>query len=205
MSANFFCVLCNREVQILSTKLLDTKPDGSDEMRFLSCGHTSKLVKRQIIEELEFAPKVNERITATVSGAGLTTFSGDLNKIDIQRINEQPQTLHIHLNNIINTSATNQNYIQNCSINNIMTCINQTLSALQKSQVEGLVREFEEETKKTRPEEGRLKSIINRVIPIATDVGLMLLKHGLEKGLFSGPILSSSPLLIGLNPYLLLL
>lgn len=191
MSDIIFCVICNRTVQVTEKKLLNTLVDGRDELRILSCGHTSKLAIRQIIEKSEFSPKVDEKITTTVSGAGIATVYGDLGKIDFQKVNQVPN-IHIHLNNVINNKAfaINQNTIE-CSLDSIMTCINQmSLTQNQKLEVEGLVRDFEEETKKTKPESGKLKSIINRVIPIAIDLGLMLLKHGLEKGLITGPVLT---------------
>jgi hypothetical protein len=41
-------------------------------------------------------------------------------------------------------------------------------------------KKFEQECKKSNPDQGKLKSILNYVCPIAKDVGLMLVKYGLD-------------------------
>ncbi|MGA9927101.1 MAG: hypothetical protein WBP96_00705, partial [Nitrososphaeraceae archaeon] len=50
--------------------------------------------------------KPDQRIATSVSGSGIATVYGDLNKIYIQKVNQIPQQIHIHLNDIINNKAS---------------------------------------------------------------------------------------------------
>ena len=43
------------------------------------------------------------------------------------------------------------------------------------------IKDFEQECKKSNPDQGKLKAILNYVCPITKDVGLMLVKYDLDR------------------------
>lgn len=57
MTNTFHCVICDKDVEIKEVNHLT----DHDE-RFLSCGHTSKLYKKEISEDLHFAENVSYNI-----------------------------------------------------------------------------------------------------------------------------------------------
>ena len=81
--------------------------------------------------------------------------------------------------------ATNQSIFQSYTIENILTAITnqQNISNPIKATLQSKVKDFEEECKKPAPDQTKLKSIFNSVIPHAKDVGILLLKHALDKGI----------------------
>jgi len=91
----------------------------------------------------------------------------------------------IYNNNSSNQSiATDQSIFQTCTIENILTITNQqNISNEIKASLQSKVKEFEEECKKPAPDQSKLKSIVNAVMLTAKDVGILLLKHALDKGI----------------------
>ena len=80
--------------------------------------------------------------------------------------------------------ATIQSIFHSYTIENILTAItNQQIYQIQLKLLQSKVKDFEEECKKPAPDQTKLKSIFNSVIPHAKDVGILLLKHALDKGI----------------------
>jgi hypothetical protein len=50
---------------------------------------------------------------------------------------------------------------------------------------ENVIFEFDNEAKSGRPDKSRLKSVLTRVGPLSTQLGLILFKYALDKGLLS--------------------
>jgi hypothetical protein len=72
------------------------------------------------------------------------------------------------------------------SIDNIISNLNEISSSINnKTEVVGLLREFDNELRSDRPDKSRLKSILTRLGPLSTQVGLVLLKYALDNGLLS--------------------
>jgi hypothetical protein len=103
--------------------------------------------------------------------------------------NQLPQ-LNIIFNNIYNNNSinqsvtTNQSIFQTYTIENILTLTNQqNISNEFKMMLQSQVKEFEEECKKPAPDQSKLKSILNYVLPSSKDVGILLIKYALDKGI----------------------
>lgn len=133
-----------------------------------------------------------EKILANISGENQSfNVSGEVKEAEYKEISNQPPQLNIIINNPIynnnsfnQTIATNQSIFQSYTIENILTISNQqNISNEFKTTLQSQVRNFEEECKKPAPDQTKLKSILNSVLPVAKDVGILLIKHALDKGI----------------------
>jgi hypothetical protein len=184
-----YCYICNRTVEIVT---VNESPEYEESV--FSCGHTSKLFKRSITEGLritenvQVTPEKGEKIPVTVSGDTGVKIQGNLNRIDVLIEQNKPTYYNIKITNV-NASKTDisQNILQTNTINNIVANLDQSsLSTDAKRQVHNLINEFDQEAKLPKPDHHKLKSILSKIFPVATDIGLMLLKYGLDHGLLSG-------------------
>jgi len=86
--------------------------------------------------------------------------------------------------NITQTQSTLQYNIQ--AIDNILASLNQlSLNNENRLQLEQLIREFENESKKPKPDQSKLKEIAKKAGSLSKEVGLMLLQFALDKGLLA--------------------
>jgi hypothetical protein len=185
-----YCLICNRNVEVSNVNKF---PEY--EVSVFDCGHTAKHIARGLLENVavtdsaEITPKKGERIPVTISGDSGAKISGDLVKFNPQVIDNR-----VHFNfNITNINAPltdvslNQNISQTSTIDNILTNLDHSsLSGDIKNQVRNSIEDFRRESEQNKPDEGKLKSILNKVFPIAKDIGMMLFKHALDQRLFSG-------------------
>ena len=160
-------------------EIIRTQNKSDHKLRILSCGHTSKLIERSIVESIgtRYIPSPGEKIIANVSGAHDLSISGDVKSVEIQKSENKPPVVSIQYNhfeikapvNSPTTTISNQSSFQNITIQNIMNVLNQqvNLNVDQRKMVEEKIKEFEQESMKKNPDSGKLKSILNQVCPIA--------------------------------------
>ncbi len=136
-------------------------------------------------------PNPGERIIANISGDNQSlNISGEVKEAEYKEISNQPPQFNLIINNaIFNNPSFNQNIelksiFQTYTIENILTITNQqNISNEIKATLQSKVKDFEDECKKPVPDQSKLKSIVDSVIPIAKDVGILLLKHAIDKGI----------------------
>jgi hypothetical protein len=81
--------------------------------------------------------------------------------------------------------TSNQSIFQYYTIEYISTFTFQLNTSIEnKAILQAQIKDFEKECKKDNPDQGKLRSILNYVGPIAKDVALMLVKYGLDSGQF---------------------
>ena len=115
-------------------------------------------------------------------------ISGEVKEVEFKRADTIPSQFNIVLNNYAPNSfnltiTSNQSIFQYYSIEYILTFTFQLNTSIEnKSILQAQIKDFEKECKKSDPDQGKLKSILNYVRSIAKDVGLMLIKYGLDSG-----------------------
>ncbi len=177
------CKTCNKTVQILKT----------DEYTHLSCGHTNMFngsfsPKSFTLESFHYVPNPGEKIIANVSGQPSLNISGEVKEVEFEKSDTVPGQFNIVLNNYAPNSfnsimTSNQSIFQYYSIEYILTFTSQQNISIEcKTILQAQIKDFEQECKKSSPDQGKLKSILSYVCPIAKDVGLMLIKYGLDSG-----------------------
>ena len=132
-----------------------------------------------------------EVLQANISGKKqLLNISGEVKEVEYKAPPNQLPQLNIIFNNIYNNNSinqsvtTNQSIFQTYTIENILTLTNQqNISNEFKMMLQSQVKEFEEECKKPAPDQSKLKSILNYVLPSSKDVGILLIKYALDKGI----------------------
>jgi hypothetical protein len=108
--------------------------------------------------------------------------------VEFKRSDTTPSQYNIIFNNNAPNSfnsiiTSNQSIFQYYSIEYILTFTFQLNTSIEnKSILQAQIKDFEQECKKSSSDQGKLKSILNYVCPIARDVGLMLIKYGLDSG-----------------------
>jgi hypothetical protein len=183
--AHAICKTCNRTVEILKT----------DEYTHLSCGHTNLFngsfsSKSFTLDSFRYLPSLGEKVIANVSGQQPSlNISGEVKEVEYQKSDTAPGQFNIifssYAPNSFNsiTATTNQSIFQYFSIENILTFVGQqNISAENRTFLESQIKDFEQECNKSSPDQRKLKSILNYVCHIAKDVGLMLIKYGLDSG-----------------------
>lgn len=183
--AHVICKTCNRTVEILKT----------DEYTHLTCGHTNMFngsfrSKSFTLDSFRYLPSLGEKVTANVSGQQPSlNISGEVKEVEFKKSDTAPGQFNIIFNNYASnsfnstTATSNQSIFQYYSIQNILTFVGQqNISAENRAILESQIKDFEQECKKSSPDQGKLKSILNYVCPISKDVGLMLIKYGLNGG-----------------------
>ena len=133
-----------------------------------------------------------EKILANISGENRSfNISGEVRATEYKATPNQPPRLNITFNTAIynNNSfnqavSTNQSIFQTYTIENILTLTNQqNISNESKTILQSHIKGFEGECEKSTPDHTKLKTILDSVLPIAKDVGLLLIKHALDKGI----------------------
>ena len=111
-----------------------------------------------------------------------------MKEVEFKKSDTLPSQFNIVLNNFAPNSfnsiiTSNQSIFQYYSIEYILTFTSQQNISIEcKTILQAQIKAFEQECKKSNPVQGKLKSILNYVCPIAKDVGLMLIKYGLDSG-----------------------
>lgn len=154
-----------------------------------SFSSTSFSSKSFALESFRYIPSVGEKITANVSGQEPSlNISGEVKEVEFKKSDTVPSQFNIVFNNYApnsfnSTITSNQSIFQYYSIEYILTFTSQQDISIEcRTILQAQIKDFEQECKKTNPDQGRLKSILNYVCPIAKDVGLMLVKYGLDSG-----------------------
>jgi hypothetical protein len=140
------------------------------------------------LNDFHYVPNPDENIIANVSGKNIN-ISGQIKEIDItKQDNAQPQ-INIIYNTInyqsFNPITSNENTLQNYTIGNILTVVDsqQNISVENKAILQSQIKKFGEECKSSTPDQAKLKTIFNYVYPLAKDVGLMLIRYGMDSGM----------------------
>lgn len=187
-----YCFICNKNVEVSK---INKFPEY--EQSVFDCGHTSKHIVRSIVEGLtsteniEVTPKEGEKIPVTASGDTGIKIQGELAKVGVTLVDNRPVNLNININtNTFNAPLTdvqlNQNISQTSTIDSILANLDQSsLSVDKKNEVRSSIEEFRRESEQSKPDEGKLKSILSKVFPIAKDIGMMLFKHAIDHNLLS--------------------
>ena len=111
-----------------------------------------------------------------------------MKEIEFNKSDTVPSQFNIIFNNYTPNSfnptiTSNQSIFQYYSIEYILTFTNQQNISIEcKTILQAQIKDFEQECKKSNPDQGKLKAILNYVCPITKDVGLMLVKYGLDSG-----------------------
>ena len=111
-----------------------------------------------------------------------------MKEIEFDKSETVPSQFNIIFNNYAPNSfnpiiTSNQSIFQYYSIEYILTFTSQQNISIEcKTILRAQIKNFEQECKKSNPDQVKLKSILNYVCPIAKDVGLMLVKYGLDSG-----------------------
>ncbi|SRR6266516_3779549 len=137
------------------------------------------------LDSFHYVPNPEEKVIANVSGQKPSIkFSAEIKEVEYTKPATGSPHFNIVLNNFAHTFNSITNFNQDNSIENIMTIVTQQdISVENKTILQSQIRAFEQECKKSDPDSSRLRSILNTVCPIAKDVGLMLIKYGLDNGI----------------------
>jgi hypothetical protein len=109
-------------------------------------------------------------------------------EVEFKKSDTVPSQFNIVLNDYAPNSfnqilTSNQSIFQYYSIEHILTFTSQQNITIEcKTILRSQIKDFEQECKKSNSDQAKLKSILNYVCPIAKDVGLMLIKYGLDSG-----------------------
>ena len=146
-------------------------------------------VQKLSLESFRYVPSASEKLTANVSGQEPSlNISGEVKELEFKKSNTAPSQFNIVFNNYAPNSfnptiTSNQSIFQYYSIEYILTFTSQQNISIEcKTILQAQIKNFEQECKKSNPDQGNLKSILNYVCPISKDVGLMLVKYGLDSG-----------------------
>lgn len=141
------------------------------------------------LDSFHYVPSPGEKVVANVSGHQPSlNISGEVKEVEFKRSDTTPSQFNIVFNNYTPNSfnsiiTSNQSIFQYYSIEYILTFTFQLNTSIEnKSILQAQIKDFELECKKSIPDQAKLKSILNYVCPIAKDVGLMLIKYGLDSG-----------------------
>ena len=162
------------------------KKKSNDQINTVSGSLSSKSFA---LESFRYVPSAGEKITANVSGQHPSlNISGEVKEIEFDKSDTVPSQFNIIFNNYAPNSfnpiiTSNQSIFQYYSIEYILTFTSQQNISIEcKTILRAQIKNFEQECKKSNPDQVKLKSILNYVCPIAKDVGLMLVKYGLDSG-----------------------
>jgi hypothetical protein len=122
------------------------------------------------------------------ASANLTTIKMQLLQIidavglDFEEISKIPT-----LTPLVNINQTQSNLqINYQSIESLISNLSSVSPHVDnKMQVVQLLTEFDNECKSTKPDKSRLRSILSRIGPLSTQVGLIVLKYAIDHGLLS--------------------
>ena len=168
--------------------MVEKKPSDNNTQKG-SFSSKSISSKSFALESFRYVPSAGEKITANVSGQQPSlNISGEVKEVEFKKSDTAPSQLNIVFNNYApnsfnSTITSNQSIFQYYSIEYILTFTSQQDISIEcRTILQAQIKDFEQECKKTKPDQGKLKSILNYVCPIAKDVGLMLVKYGLDSG-----------------------
>src|SRR5574341_2310076 len=143
------------------------------------------------LDSFRYVPSTGEKVLANVSGQQPSlNISGEVKEVEFMRSDTVPSQFNIVFNtyapNSFNSIMTsNQSIFQYYTIEYILTFTFQLNTSIEnKTILQAQIKDFEKECKKNNPDQGKLRSILNYVAPIAKDVALMLVKYGLDSGQF---------------------
>jgi hypothetical protein len=141
------------------------------------------------LDSFRYVPSPGEMVVANVSGQQPSlNISGEVKEVEFKKSDTVPSQFNIVFNNYApnsfnSTITSNQSIFQYYSIEYILTFTSQqNISIESKTILQAQIKNFERECKKSNPDQGKLKSILNYVCPITKDVVLMLIKYGLDSG-----------------------
>ena len=164
--------------------MVEKKPSDNSTQKgsFSSKSFSSKSFA---LESFRYVPSAGEKITANISGQQPSlNISGEVKEVEFKKSDTAPSQFNIVFNNYApnsfnSTITSNQSIFQYYSIEYILTFTSQQDISIEcKTILRAQIKNFEQECKKSNPDQVKL----NYVCPIAKDVGLMLVKYGMDSG-----------------------